>query len=110
MSAAVAVTGRKLGVIAVVVALGFALTQFSGKSFAASSGISMWSFSMWCLEMEMLPAARCNERRPEDWTAYQAYVSRTQHYEQQILEEERRQAEALERLDRENPNPGARIP
>lgn len=65
---------------------------------------------MWCLEMEMLPAARCIERRPEDLSAYQAYVSRTQRFEQEILEEERRQAEALERLDRLSPNPGARIP
>ena len=107
-----AVVLRKFGVLAVAVAIGLtlALAQISEKSFAASSGRSMWSFSMWCLEMEMLPAARCNERRPEDWSAYQAYVSRTQRFEQEILEEERRQAEAQERLDRQSPNPGARIP
>jgi len=101
---------RKFGVFTMAIAIGFALAQISDKSFAASSGTSMWTFSMWCLEMEMLPAARCNERRPEDWSAYQAYVSRTQRFEQEISEEDRRQAEALERLDRQNPNPGTRIP
>ena len=65
---------------------------------------------MWCIEMEMLPSERCNERRPEDWTAYQQYISRTERFEQEMSEEERRQAEAQERMDRQSVNPGPRIP
>jgi hypothetical protein len=106
----IAVVLRKFGMLAMVMGIGLASAQIPERAFAASGTTSMWSFSMWCLEMEMLPAARCDQRRPEDVTAYQAYVSRTQHFEQEILEEERRQAEALERLNRQNPNPGARIP
>ena len=91
-----------------VLGIGVFLAQTSGNSVAAER--SVWSFNMWCIEMEMLTAERCRERRPEDWTAYQGYISRTQRFEQEILDEERRQAEALERLDRQSPNPGARIP
>ena len=103
-----AVVLRSLSVFVLAVGVGLALAQVSEKSFAAER--SMWSFNMWCIEMEMLPVERCRERRPEDWTAYQAYISRTQRFEQEILDEERRQAEARERLDRQSSNPGARIP
>nr|TFG52469.1 MAG: hypothetical protein E4H34_04960 [Hyphomicrobiales bacterium] len=98
------------GLFAVAAAAGIVIAymQISGSSFAAQS--SVWSFNMWCIEMEMLPAERCRERRPGDWTAYQAYISRTEHFEQEMLEEDRRQAEAQERLDRQSTNPGARIP
>ncbi len=102
------IISRNLIVLALTIGIGLVLAQHSGNSFAAER--SMWSFSMWCLEMEMLPVERCHERRPEDWSAYQAYASRTQRFEQERLDEERRQAEALERLDRQSLNPGARIP
>lgn len=98
---------RATTVLGFIIALSLALAQMQAS--AAQRG-SMWSFSMWCIDMEMLPSERCAERRPEDWTAYQAYVSRTQRFEQEITEEERRQAEALERMNRLNVNPGARTP
>jgi len=99
---------RGISVFVAVVGISMIVAQTSGNSVAAER--SVWSFNMWCIEMEMLTAERCRERRPEDWTAYQGYISRTQRFEQEILDEERRQAEALERLDRQSPNPGARIP
>ena len=32
-----------------------------------------WSFDMWCLEMQLYPAKRCNARTPEDQQEYQQY-------------------------------------
>ena len=100
---------RNIGAMAVagfMVALGMTLGQ--ARAFAAE--YSVWSFSMWCIEMEMLPSERCAERRPDDLAAYQAYVSRTQRFEQEIADQERRQAEALDRLNRQSVNPGAQTP
>lgn len=75
-----------------------------------STGQSVWSFEMWCIDMEMYSMERCTERRSEDLNAYQAYVARTERYQQEISEQERRQEEARQRLDRATGNPGALPP
>jgi len=108
MGSASSVMFRCLCILVAVAGIGIVWGQYSIRSHAAES--SVWSFNMWCIEMEMLSSERCNERRPEDWTAYQEYISRTERFEQEISEEERRQAEALERMERQSPNPGPRIP
>jgi hypothetical protein len=55
----------------------------SAESNSASEA-SVWSFQMWCIEMEMLSSERCREQRAEDVANYRAYVARAERFRRDI--------------------------
>lgn len=42
------------------------------------------NFDIWCQEHKNLPAARCDQRRPEDEKAYEAYRNKIGGYEETL--------------------------
>lgn len=62
-----------------------------------------WSFDMWCLEMQLYPAKRCDARMPEDLKEYDAYRAYVEKYRQGQQDKDRRDQEILQRFDRNLP-------
>lgn len=42
------------------------------------------NFDIWCQEHMQLPAARCDQRKPEDEKAYEAYRNTIGNYEEKL--------------------------
>jgi hypothetical protein len=49
----------------------------------AGAAEEVFSFEMWCLEMRLYPAARCDARRQEDVKAYQQYRADVEQFDRQ---------------------------
>ena len=67
----------------------------------------MLGFDMWCLEMRLYPAARCDARRAEDVKAYQQYRTDVEQFDRQRAVRDQRDEELKRKL---NPDPSARKP
>lgn len=61
----------------------------------------MFGFDMWCLEMELHPAARCNLRRPDDLKEYDQYRRSLEQYQQEREVREKREKELKDKLGRD---------
>jgi hypothetical protein len=58
-------------------------------------------FDMWCLEIELLPEARCAARKPEDLKSYELYRSRAERFQQERATQARREKEVSQKLQRD---------
>jgi hypothetical protein len=67
----------------------------------------MLSFDMWCLEMRLYPAARCDTRRADDVKAYEQYRSDVEQFDRQRTLRNQRDADLKRKL---NPDPSAAKP
>ena len=90
-----------------IVALLFAGLMLASVSMAAQvdSGPAVEtdvpSFDIWCLEMQRFAAARCDARRSDDTEAYEHYRALAEQFEQQRADQDRRDQDLMERLNRE---------
>lgn len=90
-----------------VVALLIAALMFAFVRPAAQVGsgsaveTKVFSFAMWCLEMQLYPAVRCDERRSGDVKAYERYRATAEQYAEQRVLQEKRDQELKERLNRD---------
>jgi len=64
-----------------------------------------WSFDMWCLEMQLYPAKRCNARTPEDQQEYQQYRADVENDRQEQQTKNKRDQELLLKFNRNLPGP-----
>lgn len=62
-----------------------------------------WSFDMWCLEMQLYPARRCDARMPEDLQEYAKYRQDVEKYNEQEQAQAKRDQEILQRLNQNLP-------
>ena len=69
-----------------------------------------WSFDMWCMEMQLYPAKRCDARLPEDMQEYAAYRTDVEKYRQDQQEKGKRDNKILQRFDRNLPGPTEPFP
>lgn len=58
-------------------------------------------FDMWCLEIQLLPQARCESRRGDDLKAYAEYRATIERYQQQRDAQTRKEKELTDRLNRD---------
>ncbi len=59
------------------------------------------SFEIWCLELQLFPAVRCDSRNSEDVQAYEHYRALTEHFAQQKAANERHEQELMDLLNRD---------
>jgi hypothetical protein len=64
-----------------------------------------WSFDMWCLEMQLYPAKRCDAHTPEDLQDYQQYRADVEKYRQEQQSRAKRDQDLLSRFNRNLPGP-----
>jgi hypothetical protein len=85
-----------------IAALMFVATRPAAQSPAAGK-TEAFSFDMWCLEMQLYPAVRCDARRSEDVKAYERYRAATEKNAAQRAFFGKRDQELKDRL---NQGPG----
>jgi len=88
----------------VILASGFAGYESTKPAGAAEE---MLSFEMWCLEMRLYPAARCDARRQDDVKAYQQYRADVEQFDRQRTTRNQRDENLKRKL---NPDPSAAKP
>jgi hypothetical protein len=72
----------------------------SARSVSGSSE-EVLSFDMWCLEMQLLPAARCDSRRPADLKDYQKYRTSVEQYQRRQRQQDERERAIKDKLNRD---------
>jgi len=89
-----------------ILALIAALMPVAARAVAqAGSGTAVeresFRFYMWCLEMQLYPAARCDARRSDDVKEYERYRAEVEQYEKQRALQENRDRELKAKLSRD---------
>ncbi len=59
------------------------------------------SFDVWCLELQLFPATRCDSRNSVDTQAYERYRTLAEKFAQQKAEHERHDQEIIDLLNRD---------
>ena len=59
------------------------------------------SFELWCVQIQLYPAARCDARNSGDTEEYEHYRSLVEQFAQTRAAQEERQHELMNRLDRD---------
>ena len=59
------------------------------------------SFELWCLQIQLYPAARCDARNSGDTENYEHYRALTEQFAQTRAAQEERDRELMDRLDRD---------
>jgi hypothetical protein len=72
---------RKILLAAVLLAVA-GWSYESTRVLGATQREEIFSFDMWCLEMRLYPAARCDVRRPEDVKSYEQYRAEVEKIDQ----------------------------
>ena len=67
--------------------------------------VSPMNFDLWCQETMRYPAERCTQRLAADIREFEAFRSVIERQETLYLMEQRRDAEALDRVDRDYSSP-----
>jgi hypothetical protein len=88
--------------LAILLLTSAALGYQSTKPVGAAE--EMLSFEMWCIEMRLYPAARCDSRRADDVKAYQQYRSEVEQFDRQRAARNQRDENLKRKL---NPDPSA---
>lgn len=89
--------------LAVAVLAGMTAWGYQAISAPGSKAEGAWSFDMWCLEMQLYPAKRCNARLPEDLKDYNSYRADVEKYREGQLSKDKRDQEILDRQNRNLP-------
>ncbi len=63
--------------------------------------VQSMNFDLWCQETQRYPVDRCDARLPADQREFEDYRALIERYELQYLMEQRRDAEAAERINRD---------
>jgi hypothetical protein len=95
----------KLSFLAILMLTSALVGYESTKPVGAAE--EMLSFDMWCLEMRLYPAARCDARRVDDVKAYEQYRSDVEQFDRQRALRNQRDADLKRKL---NPDPSAAKP
>ena len=61
----------------------------------------VFSFYMWCLEMQLYPASRCDVRQPNDVKDYQRYRADVEKERQARSEKIKRDQQILDKVNRD---------
>jgi hypothetical protein len=93
---------RHLAIVALIAVL---MPVVARAAAQAGSGTAVeregFSFYMWCLEMQLYPAARCDARRSDDLKEYERYRADVEQYEKQRVLREKRDQELKDKLSRD---------
>jgi hypothetical protein len=96
--------------LAAAILTGMSAWAYQAVSAPGKESEQAWSFDMWCLEMQLYPAKRCDARLPEDLKEYADYHSDVEKYREQQKEKDRRDQEILRRFNRNLPGgPGPSV-
>lgn len=89
-----------MGVL-LIAALMFAIARPAAQVGSRPVGVTgVFSFDMWCLEMQLYPTARCDARSSDDVKAYENYRAAVEQYAEQRMLQQKRDQDLKERLDR----------
>ena len=80
-------------------------SQFDGRQ---NYNVQTMNFDLWCQETQRYAVDRCDARLPEDQREFEAYRAVIERYELQYLMEQEREAEAVERIERDYAAPWQR--
>lgn len=75
------------------------------NAFSATPREEILSFDMWCLEMKLYPAQRCDLRREDDLRAFERYRSDVEKFNQARSAREQRDSQLQQKLN-QSPIPG----
>lgn len=89
--------------LSAAVLAGIAAWGYQAVGAPGSSTEEAWSFDMWCLEMQLYPAKRCDAHLPEDVKDYGAYSADVEKYREEQQSKDKRDQEILNRLNRNLP-------
>jgi len=78
-----------------------ALPFASAKAVAQGNPSTVPSFDVWCLELQLFPATRCDSRNSVDTQAYEHYRALAEKFAQQKAEHERHDQEIIDLLNRD---------
>jgi hypothetical protein len=88
-----AVTKRFVGLLVFVTGVTWFATTVS------QTREEILSFDMWCLEMQLYPATRCDTRRPQDMKDYERYRASVERYQQERAVRDKREKAIEEKLN-----------
>ena len=80
-------------------------SQFDGRR---NYDVQSMNFDLWCQETQRYAVDRCDSRLPEDLREFEEYRAVIERYELQYLMEQRRDAEAAQRIERDYAAPWER--
>jgi hypothetical protein len=88
--------------VLLIAALMFFATRPAAQVGSRTAGeTEVFSFDMWCLEMQLYPVARCDARRSDDVKAYERYRATVEQYAAQRTLQEKRDQQLKDRLNRD---------
>jgi hypothetical protein len=67
----------------------------------STTATEAFSFDMWCLEMKLYPAARCNARGSDDVKDYERYRAAVEQYAAQRARQDKNDQALKDRLNRD---------
>ena len=91
--------------IALLLLAGAAWGYNISAAFSATPREDILSFDMWCLEMKLYPAQRCDLRRQDDVKAFERYRSDVEKFDQARAMREQRDSQLQRKLN-QSPAPG----
>jgi hypothetical protein len=91
--------------IAILLLAGAAWGYEISVAFSATPREEILSFDMWCLEMKLYPAQRCDMRRQDDVSAFEKYRSDIEKFNQARTTREQRDSQLQQKLN-QSPAPG----
>src|ERR1700712_4663472 len=86
-------------VLGVLVLAGAGWGYTTPLALGATSREEVLGFDMWCQEMRLYPAARCEARREEDVKAYQQYRVEVEQFDRERAARQQRDQALLKKLN-----------
>lgn len=81
--------------LALGISFGFPVT----RAATLSGSDDVFSFDMWCQEMKLYPAQRCQARQAQDLKAYEQYRTTAERYAEQRAQKEKRDQQLNQKLN-----------
>ena len=84
-----------LAVLAMAISFGYP----PARAATLSGSDDVFSFDMWCQEMKLYPAQRCQARQPTDLKAYEQYRTTAERYAEQRAQQAKRDQQLNQKLN-----------
>ena len=85
--------------VATFMAIGLGVGGQPSQAATLSGSDDVFSFDMWCQEMKLYPAPRCDARRPEDMKAYEQYRTNAERFAAQRAQQAKRGQQLNQKLN-----------
>ena len=85
--------------MAAFLVLGMSVGSPAIRAATLSGSDDVFSFDMWCQEMKLYPAQRCQARQAQDLKAYEQYRTAAERYAEQRAQKEKRDQQINQKLN-----------